>query len=70
MSDLFKVQSVNTDLANAEKQLLGAEKAYASSLLTLRFEVAALLRVQDGSYKVERQDLVTIPALLNTSNTP
>lgn len=70
MSDLFKVQTVSTDLANAEKQLLAAEQAYAISLLTLRFQVAALMRVQDGSYSVEQQDLVSIPLLNNTSNKP
>jgi outer membrane protein TolC len=70
MSDLFKVQTVSTDRANAEKQLLAAEQAYATSLLTLRFEVAALMRVQDGSYSVEQQDLVTLPLLNNTSNKP
>ncbi len=70
MSDLFKVQTVSTDLANAEKQLLAAEQAYAISLLTLRFEVAALVRVQDGNNSVEQNDLVTIPLLKITGNTP
>lgn len=67
MSDLFKVQRISTDLANAEKQLLAAEKAYASSLLTLRFEVAALMRVEDGCYGVDASDLVTFPQFGNTS---
>ncbi|MEI6638827.1 MAG: TolC family protein [Chlorobium sp.] len=70
MSDLFKVQSVLNDLASAEKQLLAAEKAYASSLLTLRYEVASLLRVKEGSFTVEMNDLVTIPAFDNALYKP
>jgi outer membrane protein TolC len=70
ISDLFKTQAISTDLAHAEKQLLAVEQAYATSLLTLRYEIAALVHVQDGSYSVEQQDLVTLPLLNNTSNKP
>ncbi|MFZ4800554.1 MAG: TolC family protein [Chlorobium sp.] len=70
MSDLFKVQSVSTDLASAEKQLLGAEKAYAVSLLALRFEAAWITRERDGSYGIEQQDLMTLPALKISRNKP
>ncbi len=67
MSDLFKVQNVSTDLSLAEKQLLAAEKDYASSLLKLRYEVASLIEMQDGCFRVERQNLLTVPALINPS---
>lgn len=70
MSDLFKVQSVSTDLASAEKQLLAAQKAYASSLLALRYDVASLFRVNDGNFTVEMDDLVTIPAFDNALHKP
>ena len=69
ISDLFKVQNVSTDLANAEKQLLGAERAYASALLTFRYQIAALMHEHDGLYSVDEHDLVTIPVLENAKNT-
>ena len=71
MSDLFKVQSVTTDLANAEKQLLASKKAYASSLLTLRFQLAALMEVRsDGQFSVEECNLVTVPQPEQTGKRP
>ncbi len=68
MSDLFKVQSVSTDLGNAEKQLLAAQKAYALAVLTYRYQIAEIMHEHNGLYSVEERDLVSIPALDNTIN--
>ena len=70
ISDLFKVQSVSTDLGNAENQLISAEKAYAVALLSLRFQLAALMRVENGRYSIEHEDLVTIPTVDNIIKKP
>lgn len=68
MSDLYKLQSVSTYLANAERQLLMAEKSYASSLLTLRYQTATLIQKQNDLFSINDRDLLSVPVITNASD--
>jgi len=61
LSNLFELQKVSDDLTSAEKQLLETEKAYALSLVDLRYQIGALFNQKDGVQSVTMEHFTTLP---------